>query len=148
MGLDPGSPGSRPGPKVGAKLLGHRGCPHPGLSDLPQTCQVYSCPSAFALAAHSPGVFSRIPNSSLPQLLQILSPVTVPVRPTLSCLLKPYSPALLFPSPLPCSAPFAPTASAPSDLLYNTLAYYGSLFVAPELRAQAPRREGSGLCSS
>ena len=28
MGLDPRSPGSRPGPKAGAKLLSHPGCPH------------------------------------------------------------------------------------------------------------------------
>ena len=27
VGLDPGSPGSQPGPKAGAKLLGHWGCP-------------------------------------------------------------------------------------------------------------------------
>ena len=27
-GLDPGSPGSPPGPKAGAKLLSHQGCPH------------------------------------------------------------------------------------------------------------------------
>ena len=28
MGLDPGSPGSRPGPKAGAKPLRHWGCPY------------------------------------------------------------------------------------------------------------------------
>ena len=27
MGLEPGSPGSRPGPKAGAKPLSHLGCP-------------------------------------------------------------------------------------------------------------------------
>ena len=27
VGLDPGSPGSRPGPKAGAKALSHPGCP-------------------------------------------------------------------------------------------------------------------------
>ena len=27
MGLDPGTPGSRPGPKAGAKLLSHSGGP-------------------------------------------------------------------------------------------------------------------------
>ena len=29
VGLDPGSPGSRPGPKTGAKPLRHPGIPHP-----------------------------------------------------------------------------------------------------------------------
>ena len=28
VGLDPGSPGSGPAPKAGAKPLSHRGCPH------------------------------------------------------------------------------------------------------------------------
>ena len=29
VGFDPGSPGSRPGPKTGAKPLRHPGIPHP-----------------------------------------------------------------------------------------------------------------------
>ena len=32
MGFDPGSPGSRPGPKAGAKLLRHPGIPSPVLN--------------------------------------------------------------------------------------------------------------------
>ena len=36
MGLDPGSPGSHPGPKTGAKPLSHPGCPvHPFQDSLP-----------------------------------------------------------------------------------------------------------------
>ena len=31
VGFDPGSPGSRPGPKAGAKLLRHPGIPQPSL---------------------------------------------------------------------------------------------------------------------
>ena len=31
VGFDPGSPGSRPGPKAGAKPLRHPGIPHPSL---------------------------------------------------------------------------------------------------------------------
>ena len=34
MGFDPGSPGSRPGPKVGAKPLRHPGIPGAQLLDL------------------------------------------------------------------------------------------------------------------
>ena len=33
MGFDPGSPGSRPGPKAGAKPLRHPGIPKKGISD-------------------------------------------------------------------------------------------------------------------
>ena len=33
MGFDPGSPGSRPGPKAGAKLLRHPGIPEKSLID-------------------------------------------------------------------------------------------------------------------
>ena len=32
VGLDPGTPGSRPGPKAGAKLLSHPGIPHKHVS--------------------------------------------------------------------------------------------------------------------
>ena len=33
VGLDPGSPGSHPGPKAGAKPLGHPGIPKPEFID-------------------------------------------------------------------------------------------------------------------
>ena len=42
VGLDPGSPGSLPGPKAGAKPLRHPGMPHfyvfNGHSDIPYSC--------------------------------------------------------------------------------------------------------------
>ena len=34
VGLDPRSPGSGPGPKAGAKLLSHLGCPTTGFSNV------------------------------------------------------------------------------------------------------------------
>ena len=43
MGLDPGSPGSRPGPKAGAKPLSHLGCPdRPDLSEGASTAHTFS----------------------------------------------------------------------------------------------------------
>ena len=77
VGLDPGTPGSRPSPKAGAKLLSHPGIPLPGIlkalrnpatrkpdlyCSMKHYCDRHYCSHIYSpLCSYNPDLFNNVP---------------------------------------------------------------------------------------